>query len=170
MILFTFIISQDSCLMTFETELTLLTPHQIAMPGISGLFVVTTQHIRRKRTGRGSSGVDRAPRNQQTARQFRLKRGEVQIRLKTRIGPQETPLAPNLRDLFRLKKGKGEGGKDCATGVDRRPILHLIVLLETKTLSPRSRTRLWKPPLMKREILERILQNLTKNPWSREPV
>ena len=82
MILFTFIISPDSCLMTFETELTLLTPHQTPMPGISDLFVVTTQHIKRRWTGRGSSGVNRALRNQQTARQFRLKRGEVQIRLK----------------------------------------------------------------------------------------
>ena len=161
MILFMFITSPDSCPMTFETELTLLT---------RDLFVVTTQHIRRKQTGRGSSGVDKASRNQQTTCQFRLKRSKVQIHLKTRIRPQETPLAQNPRDLFRLKRGKDAERKDCATGVDRRATLHLTVLLETKTLSPRSRTRLWRLPLMKRGILEQILRILTKNPWSCEPV
>ena len=154
MMLFMFIISQDSCPTTFETELTLLTPHQTPMPGISDLFVATTQHTKKKRTGRGSSGVDKAPRNQQTTRQFRLKRGEAQIRLKMRIRLQETPLAPKPRDLFRLKRGKDEGRKDCATDVDRRATLHLTVLLEIKTLSPRSRTRLWRLPPTKRWILE----------------
>ena len=162
--------SQDSCPMTYETDLTPLTRLQRLASGTSGLWVDIIWHIRRKRTGRGSSGVDRTPRNQQAARQFRLKRGEVQICLKTRTRPQETPLAPNPRGLSHLKREKDEGRKDCATGVDRRAILHLTVLLETKTLSPRSRTRLWKPPLTKKRILGQKLQILTKNPWSREPV
>ena len=170
MILSTFIISPGSCLMTFETELTLLTPRQTPIPGTNDSFVATTQHTKRRRTGRDSSEADWVPRNQQTAHQFRLKRGGVQICLKTRPKLKETSWAQNPRDLFHLKRGKDEGGKDCATDVDRRVTLHLTAQSETKTLSLRSRTQLWKPPQMKRAFLEKILQILIKTLWSCKPV
>ena len=131
MILFMSTISQDSCPMTFETELTLLTPRQTPIPGTNDSFVATTQHTKRKRTGRDSSGVDRTPRNQQAARQFRLKRGEVQIPLKTNPEPKETSLNP--RDLFHPKKGSDEGRRDYVTGVDRRDTLQVTAQSETKT-------------------------------------
>ena len=142
MILFMFTISPDSCPLTSETDLTLPTLPQRPMSGSNGLWEDITRHTRKKRTDKGSSEADRVSRNQQAAFQNRLKRGEVQIRLKTRIGPQETPRVQNLRDLFRLKKEKGAEKKDYVIGADRKDTLHLTVLLETKMLSPRSRTRL----------------------------
>ena len=131
MILFMFTISPDSCPLTSETGLTLLTLPQPTMSGSNDLWGDITRHIRRKRTGRDSSGADRVPRNQQAAFQNRLKRGEVQIPLKTNLEPKEMPLNP--RDLFHPKKENDEGKRDYVTGVDRRDTLQLTARLETKT-------------------------------------
>ena len=90
-----------------------------------------TRHTKRRRTGKGSSGTGRVSRNQQAAFQNRLKRGEVQIPLKTNLEPKETPLNP--RDLFHPKKGNDEGKRDYVTGVDKRDTLQLTAQLETKT-------------------------------------
>ena len=129
--MFMFTISPDSCPLTSETDLTLPTLPQRPMSGSNGLWGDITRHIRKKRTGKGSSEADRVFRSQQAAFQNRLKCGEVLIPLKTNPEPKETPLSP--RDLFHPKKGNNEGKRDYVTGVDRRDTLQLIAQLETKT-------------------------------------
>ena len=137
MILFMFTISPDSCPSTSETDLTLPTLPQWTMSGSNGLWGDITRHIRKKRTGKGSSEADRVFRNQQAAFQNRPKRGEAQIPLKTNLEPKETPLNP--RDLFHPKKENDEGRRDCVIGVDRRDTLHSNVPWgKTKISNPRS--------------------------------
>ena len=131
MILFMFTISPDLCPLASDTDLTLPTLPQETMSGSNGLWGDITQHIRRKRTDKGSSEADRVSRNQQAVFQNRLMRGEVPIPFKTNLEPKETSLNP--RDLFHPKKGSDEGRRDYVTGVDRRDTLQITAQLETKT-------------------------------------
>ena len=131
MILSMFTISPDSCPLTSETDLTLPTLPQPTMSDSNDLLGGITRHIRKKRTGKGSSGTDRVSRNQQAAFQNRLKCGEVQIPLKTNPEPKEMPLNP--RGLFHPKKENDKGRRDYATGVDRRDTLQLTAQSETRT-------------------------------------